>query len=212
MPLPYVRRAIAIGGRDWIVETVEDQDALLAASEGRAQFPFGLMLWEGAVALAEELCARAETLRGKRVLELGCGIGLVGVVAAGLGARVTATDHDDGVLEACRRTAQLNGVTGAETVAADWHDWRLEGTYDFIFGADVTYDAADHGVVLAVLERALAQGGQVMLADPGREAQAAFIARAEAAGWRGAVSERRVGDLQRVGMEMAVAIIEMGRR
>ena len=210
--LPLVRREIVIGGRGWVVEAAEDQDALLSASEGRAQFPFGLMLWESAVALAGVLYERAAEVRGARVLELGCGIGLAGVIAAGLGARVVQTDHDPGALEAARRTARLNGVEGIETVAADWHDWRVAGTFDLIIGADVTYDAADHAAVLCVLERALAVGGRVLLADPGREAQAAFVARAEAAGWRVKWSERRVADLQRAGTEMAVAMLEMERR
>ena len=193
--LPFVRREIAIGGRTWVIETVHDQDALLAASEGRAHFPFGLMLWESAVALAGELFARSAECAGQRVLELGAGLGLAGVVAASLGAQVVQTDHDATALFACARTAQLNGVDGACQAIGDWHAWSNEALYDLIIGADVAYDGECHRALLAIFERNLARGGTVLLADPGREKQAAFVAMMDASGWHLQRTVRRVDDL-----------------
>ena len=54
--------------------------------------PYGAVLWDSATALARRLF-RAE-LQGRRVLELGCGCGLVGVVCATRGAIVLCTDVD----------------------------------------------------------------------------------------------------------------------
>ena len=211
--VPFVRREIAIGGRIWLVETVDDQDALLAVAEVRAQFPFGLMLWESAIALAHELTERASSITGKSVLELGAGLGLSGVVAASLGAHVVQTDHDASALEACTRTAKLNGITGIGGQPGDWHDWRDDARYDLIIGADIAYDGADHAALLALFERNLAPGGLVLLADPGREMQSAFMGRAKAAGWAVTLSTRNVPDLKpaRPGAEMTVAIIEIAR-
>ena len=209
--LPFVQRSIVIAGRNWLVETVDDQDALLGAAEGRAQFPFGLMLWESAIALAAELMARPALVTGKTVLELGSGLGLCGVVAAALGARVTQTDHDAGALAACERTAALNGICGITRTTGDWHDWRLPGTFDVILGADVGYDGGDHHVLLTVLFRALAPGGLVLLADPGREQLSAFVALAKALGWTLSQTIRRVDDLKPavLGAQMAVTILEL---
>lgn len=194
--LPLVQRSIRIGGRNWAVETVEDEEALLAAAEVRDQFPFGLMLWESAVALAEVLAGTPGLVAGRSVLELGCGIGLAGVVAASLGGRVLATDHDLGALDAARRTASANGVTGLETAVGDWLDWRVPGRFEVILGADVAYDAEDHAALLGVLHTALAPGGTVLLADPGRTAQAVFLKRAQDAGWEVTCDERRTRDLK----------------
>ena len=209
--LPFVQRSVPIGGRTWMVETVDDQDALLAAAEGRAQFPFGLMLWESAVALAAELGERPALVAGRSVLELGAGVGLCGVVAATLGARVTQTDHDADALAACERTALSNGISNIARTTGDWHDWRHGGTFDVILGADVAYDGGDHAALLTVLSRAMAPGGLVLLADPGRAQQAPFVAKAEALGWLIVETIRRVDDLKPalIGAQMAVTILEL---
>ena len=205
MTLPVVQRAIEIGGRTWLVETVDDQDALLAAADGRAQFPFGLMLWESAEVLARALIERRSTIKGKSVLELGAGLGLSGVVAASLGARVVQTDHDASALQACARTASLNGVKGIVCRGGDWHDWHDAELYDLIVGADVIYDERDHAAVLAILAGNLVAGGRAMLADPARHGQAAFVDLAAAAGWAVATS------LQPVAGSPAVALLELSR-
>src|SRR6476620_5935305 len=56
------------------------------------RLPYGVALWPAAIALAHEMVARADTLKGKRILELGAGTGLAGIVAASLGGRVVQTD------------------------------------------------------------------------------------------------------------------------
>jgi methyltransferase-like protein 23 len=211
--LPLVRREIAIAGRVWLVETVDDEDALLAAAEGRDQFPFGLMLWESAVALAEELASPGDDLRGWSVLELGAGLGLAGVVAAALGARVVQTDHDGAALAACARTAQLNGVASITRAAGDWHAWQDDARYHVILGADIAYDVDDHAAIMAILARNLAPDGVAILADPGREAQAALIAQARTMGWDVVPSERRVADLKpaKPGATIEVTILRLRR-
>ena len=211
--LPLVRRSIAIGGREWAVETVDDQEALLQAAEGRDPFPFGLMLWESAAALAEELYARPGLVSGRSVLELGCGIGLSGVVAAALGGRVLATDHDAGALAAAKRTAEINGVSGVETAVGDWLDWRVPGRFEVILGADVAYDADDHAALLGVLDAALAPGGAVLLADPGRTAQAGFLVLARAAGWDVTSEPRTTSDLKAGdGRRLPITLMRLVRR
>jgi methyltransferase-like protein 23 len=211
---PFLARNVEIAGRTWVVETVDDQDALLEASEGRAHFPFGMMLWESAIALSAVLGERPKIVADRTVLELGAGLGLCGVVAAALGGRVTQTDHDGDTLAACERTAFLNGVEGIARATGDWHDWRVPGTFDVILGADIAYDGADHGALLDVLARAMAPGGTVLLADPGREQQGAFVARAEAAGWTVSRTIQIIDDLKPavLGAQMRVTILELRPR
>jgi methyltransferase-like protein 23 len=209
--LPFARREIVIGGRVWLVDAVDDQDALLRVAETSAQFPFGLMLWESAVALAEELHARGPHLVGKTVLELGAGLGLSGVVAAHLGAGVTQTDHDDAALQACQRTADINGVTGIARKPGNWHSWQDDTRYDFILGADIAYDGEDHAALLAVFERCITPGGVILLADPNREKQAVFVTRAVAAGFFVIRTVRVVPDLKAAspGAQLQIAILEL---
>ena len=206
--LPFVRRQIVIGNRTWSVETVDDEDALLNAAENRSLFPFGLMLWESAIALAQHLDEKPALVTGKSVLELGAGLGLTGVIASYLGATVTQTDHDEAALTACARTAALNGITNITRQTGDWHD---PARYDVILGADIGYDGSDHAALLTVFARALTPGGTILLADPGREKQPAFVARARSAGWRVDKTLRHVNELKPVIVDntLAISILEL---
>jgi predicted nicotinamide N-methyase len=174
---------LPIAGRDWTIRAVRDHDALLAAADRFAQFPFGLLLWDSAPALAEALAQRPELVRGRRLLELGAGVGLAGLVARHLGGEIRQTDHIEEALELCRINAQLNGVPGIDVAHADWNDWHDETLYDLIIGADVLYDRTAHAAILSILNRNLAPGGSVILTDPGRVYTAGFCMDCMRSGW-----------------------------
>jgi ribosomal protein L11 methyltransferase len=57
---------------------------------------------------------------GKRVLDLGCGTGVLGLLAWRRGAReVVFSDIDDGSVRATRVACRANGLTGARVIASD---------------------------------------------------------------------------------------------
>jgi 2-polyprenyl-3-methyl-5-hydroxy-6-metoxy-1,4-benzoquinol methylase len=80
-------------------------------------------------------------LRGKRVLDVGCGEGTNAVLLAKLGAQVTGIDISQGSVEICRRRAVLDGVddrttficSPLETVALEAHG------FDVIWGDGVLH-------------------------------------------------------------------------
>lgn len=161
--------------------------------------PYWAWLWDSAPALARlvaEACAPARGARvaepavwprGARVLELGAGLGLVGLTAARMGCHVTLTDHDPLALEAARVNVAANGVEAvAEVEALDWRapDMLAGRTFEVVLGCDVVYEANAHEPVLDVLERALTPEGVAWVADPGRARTPAFVRRAEARGFR----------------------------
>ena len=81
----------------------------------------GFRLFPAALWLAAWLAARPAWISGATVLELGAGLGLVGLAAAKQGAAVTLSDFNPGLLTALEAAAKDNGV--AATVAAcDWAD------------------------------------------------------------------------------------------
>jgi methyltransferase-like protein 23 len=194
--LNLAERTIKIAGRSWLVRHIENQDALLALADGRDQFPFGLMLWESGVALATWVADHAGEMPGQTVLELGAGAGLPGIVAASYGANVTQTDHDEQALALAAQNAALNGATGINFERGDWFAWSNPARYDLILGADIVYDSADHAAILALFERLLEPHGRIVLTDPGREQQAAFVKAAKRAGWWVVDQAIRVGDLR----------------
>ncbi|MGH2999057.1 MAG: 50S ribosomal protein L11 methyltransferase, partial [Gaiellaceae bacterium] len=83
---------------DLIDEEAFDEDEFL---------PYWAELWPSGLALARHVAARE--LRGLRVLELGCGLGLPALAAALRGANVLATDWAEDAIELLQRNAERNG-------------------------------------------------------------------------------------------------------
>lgn len=79
---------------------------------------YGGMVWPAAKTVGAILSANPERVRGKAVLELGCGTGLSGIVAAKCGAHVLFTDKRDPpeILDNCKENCRLNGLTDYEVV------------------------------------------------------------------------------------------------
>ncbi len=182
--LPLVTVEIPIGGRNWRVTAVQNQDALLDAAEQLEHFPYGFLLWESAVGLARFLAAHPGLVAGKRVLELGAGVGLPGMVAQALGAQVCQTDHQQGALALAQVNAYQNGVSGLTFFLADWRTWAHAERYDILLGADILYERAMHFYLESIFRRSLAPGGQLILSDPVRPQAMEFAAHLEKSGWR----------------------------
>jgi predicted nicotinamide N-methyase len=210
--LPRVVHAVEIAGRTWSIEAVADQSALAARADAFAHFPFGLLLWDSAPVLAAALEGCTD-LAGRRVLELGCGVGLVGLVAAALGGQVVQTDHGAEALALAAANAARNGIDGTTQRVADWRSWPDLGRFDLIAGSDLLYDADLHAPLLDVLDRSLAPGGHVMLSDPGRPTAPAFLAALRRCGWTISRRRKRVPALTPIkpGETVVVTLIEAWR-
>jgi predicted nicotinamide N-methyase len=134
--------------------------------------PYWAVLWRSGMALAREL--EGEELGGRRVLELGCGLGLPSIAAARAGASVLATDVAPEALALARRNARANGVR-VETATLDWGAPTQLAPFDLVLGADVLYERPAVAALLDLLPRL---APEAWLADPGRPAAGVFIERA----------------------------------
>src|SRR3954465_10627681 len=107
-PMGLVRRRLTFPGGD--LHLLQPSDAAELPDDGPIEWaplmPYWSVLWRSGVALARELAH--ETLAGRRVVELGCGLGLPSLVAARAGADVLATDEDGEALELLGRNAREN--------------------------------------------------------------------------------------------------------
>lgn len=192
--LPLEEVQLSIGDRAWsILHTgalisVEDEIDFLQGLN-QTKRPYGLALWPSAIALAHDLAGR--DLKGKRVLELGAGTGLPGIVAAALGAHVVQTDRQKVALHVSQLNADRNKVTLEQRIA-DWTEWTETEQFDLIVGSDILYAKELHPALLAIFERNLAPGGAVVIADPARPASLVFF---EAlTGWRIVFDRWALGD------------------
>ncbi|MBE2320874.1 methyltransferase domain-containing protein [Solirubrobacter sp. CPCC 204708] len=174
-----VEEVVGVAGRDLAVLRPRDAEALLSEDDfAHDEFlPYWAELWPSATALARVIGARA--LRGRRTLELGCGLGLVGLAAAAAGARVTATDWAPDSIALLERNAARNGLT-LEALCVDWASPGVlveRAPWELVLASDVLYEARN-GVALApLLPRLIDARGEIWLADPGRREAGPFLER-----------------------------------
>lgn len=195
---PLNEYRLGLGGREWSILHVgsvlsrEDENRFLGELKGR--LPYGVALWPAAIALAHDIASRENVLTGARVLELGAGTGLPGIVAATLGARVVQTDRDELALSACRRNCGRNKVGTIEHRLADWTRWDDAGRYDWILGSDILYGEELHTHLRRIFETNLAPGGRILLSDPFRAVSLRLLEALEADGWAVTLSKWSVGE------------------
>ena len=114
------------------------------------RLPYWADLWPSSLALANYLW-KAVDLQGLQVLELGCGLGLVGIVASSKGGVVTFTDYEADALAFTRYNAYRNGCRQALVRHLDWHAPTLNQTYALIMASDVLYERANFHPLLHLL-------------------------------------------------------------
>lgn len=160
------------GRPDLMAHQTPDVFALWVAWEsesgGKQDIPFWATVWPAARMVAEWIGSDPAPIRGKNVLDFGCGCGIAGIAALrGGAARVTANDIDPVALEFTHRNARANGLA----VAID--DRNLLGlppdpAWDVILAADLFYEKTVAEAMLAWLLRARGNGTAVYIADANR--------------------------------------------
>ncbi len=138
---------------------------------GKRPTEFGNKVWATSLVLLDYLDTKPFPLQGLRVLEVGCGWGLLGVYLAKVHAcDVTCTDLDEHVLPIVQLHAILNGVS-LKTKRASFSELSSDFLEDFdlILGAEICY-CEEAGRDMTMLVRRAFESGveQVLIADPGR--------------------------------------------
>lgn len=110
----------------------------------------GGVLWESAIVLADYVGRNSKAFqwKGKRVLELGAGTGLVAIALALEGASVWATDGNRKVLEGAKQNVDAAGPYPDGLVELEIFDWnsaadlakvKSAGPWDVVLGSDLVY-------------------------------------------------------------------------
>ena len=167
--------------------------------------PYWSVLWRSGLALAGEVAR--EGLRGRRVVELGCGLALPSLAAARAGAEVLATDADPEAIELLAPNSALNALN-VEGQVFDWSSAAASdalvrrGPFDLVLAADVLYERPTVARMLSLLPR-LAPAA--WLADPARPTAAVFLEQARRRGWEVETVTHGVIDVHRLRFGRPVA-------
>ena len=174
-------------GRELELISPRNAEELLSEEdfERDERLPYWADLWPSSYALADRVASddSAEGGERTRLLELGCGLGLVTIAALSAGFDVLATDYYSDALLFTRANAWR--VLGSEpaTRLVDWRELPADlGSFGRVVAADVLYEPRYAAIVADVLARTLAPAGEALIADPGRTALPAFLRECEARG------------------------------
>jgi predicted nicotinamide N-methyase len=140
----------------------------LTGRSGEGPPPYWAYAWAGGAVLARHFLDRPASVRGRRVLDLGAGSGLVAVAAAKAGAAsVAAPEIDPNGIAAIGLNAVRNGVT-VEIVGRDLTRSNPPAGLDLVAVGDLFYAAGLARRVTAFLDRCVEAGAEVLVGDPGR--------------------------------------------
>ena len=131
--------------------------------------PFWAFAWAGGQALARYVLDYPEIVRGKRVLDLASGSGLVAIAAMKAGAEeVIANDIDEFTAAAIELNAGENCVSIRWETLDRLGDDASPETFGTVLAGDIFYERDTAARALSFLQRMRAQGANVLVGDPGR--------------------------------------------
>ena len=170
-----VTTRLEVAGVAWELLRPRSADALISEADfdQDGRLPYWAEIWPSSRVLAERLAH--ESGGGRRLIELGGGIGLAALVAAHAGFDVVATDYYAEALEFTRLNAGRHGVSGLVTRLVDWRALPDDlGQFDLVCAADVLYERPNGPWIAGAVRRLLAPGGLALITDPGRSIAAGF--------------------------------------
>jgi predicted nicotinamide N-methyase len=130
--------------------------------------PFWAVPWPAGVAIARVLLDAPVWARGRRVLDVGVGGGVVAIAAAMVGASTSVgVDVDPWALRVARLAARANRVT-IRLVARDLSEEDPDEPPDLILAADLEYEKGRAPLIRARLDALVATGAVLLAADAGR--------------------------------------------
>lgn len=180
-----VEKEFFIAGRSVTLLKVRDTNVLVDAIDPETfsddeRLPYWADVWTSSLELAR-WCMQDAEIRGKRVLELGCGLGLAGIAAAQSGATVTFSDYEADALDFVRYNVRRNlpahvVESGIDVIQFDWRRPPLLEPFDVVIAADVVYEQRMFTPIKHVLSTLVAPSGIAVMTEPGRSVGEMFFA------------------------------------
>lgn len=138
-----------------------------------AQWSLFGVLWQSSRVLAEKM--QDFNIEGKRILEIGCGLGLSSLLLNARHADITATDYHPEAGKFLAENVRLNQGDVIPFLRTDWKDEHSGiGHFDLIIGSDLLYESNHIELLSQFIERHANPGAEVILVDPGRGNHAKF--------------------------------------
>src|SRR5262249_3178319 len=105
---------------------------------------------------------------GLEALEVGCGLGLPGIVALSRGLRVTFNDYDATALRFAGDNARLNGLENFRLLALHWRCPRADLLFPVVLASDLVYELRSVVPLVGFIKKVLHPEGLCLLTDQDR--------------------------------------------
>ena len=168
------QREMTVGKRSFRFLVPASLEPFIDPEDVFRAFPLWTRIWEASLVLANRLASETPQ-HGRRWLELGAGIGVVGVVAAAFQHEITITEYDQHALDFIRANAHLNGCIPHEIRRLDWMQPDLNTRFDRIIGSELIYNEKDFPALRALFLSLLKPEGEILLAGEVRQTSTPFL-------------------------------------
>ena len=171
---------VDVGDRTFSILRPRNSDDLIREEDfvKDERLPYWADIWPSSTVLAAHMVGLKKTgvRRSRKGLELGCGVGLVTTAAMIADYDMLATDYYTDALAFTRANAWRETRESPEARMIDWRAFPEEVRgFDLILASDVLYEKEYARLLPGIFKRALAPGGMVIVADPGRIGVPEFI-------------------------------------
>ncbi|XP_028572869.2 histone-arginine methyltransferase METTL23 isoform X1 [Podarcis muralis] len=144
-------------------EEEEERDQLVVLIPEVLDPQYGMYVWPCAVVLAQYVWFHRRLVCGKRILEIGAGVSLPGIVAAKCGAEIILSDNAESpqCLDNCRRSCQMNNLSGVYVIGLTWGHVSPSllalPPVDIILASDVFFEPEDFEDVISTVHYLMAK-------------------------------------------------------
>jgi ETFB lysine methyltransferase len=203
-PMPSLRfryQTLEFGDTDIHVRTLRDRQQFLDGQGiaerlgiSSATWPLFGIIWDSGRILSKLM--QSHEIGGKRILEVGCGIGLASLLLNTRHADITATDYHPEAGSFLCENVKLNRGERIPFERTGWGDDNdTLGKFDLIIGSDLLYEQ-EHAMQLSTFidNHAKAQC-EVIIVDPGRGQRGRFTRQMIERGYLHSISEPEKSDL-----------------
>ena len=179
-----VRESVDVGEQRFEVYKIHNVDDILdefiekssgIEHGGEESIPYWTEIWPSAIGLAQYLLKCPEFPQGMQGLEIGCGLGLAGMVAAHRGIEMVLTDYFVEPLELLKLHWWEQFGQLPHTQPMDWRNPNYQLAADLVIAADIAYEPNDFSRLLKTLPLLVKPGGQLILSEPQRSFAKPFI-------------------------------------
>lgn len=151
----------------------DDDGAAERLGVSSAAWPLFGIIWPSGQVLAHQMVNFE--IANKRILEVGCGVGLASHLLNYRNANITATDYHPEAEGFMRENEKLNHTQPIPFVRTGWADVKsVLGEFDVIIGSDLLYEAEHVELLAHFLAQHAAPVCEMVLVDPGRGHHARF--------------------------------------